>query len=130
MLGTFRGAGRRALKLKILKKLPCNGKGARVMMGGARNVAVQAAADKCPNGRLSDKLPKGMSQEIAEGYDLYKQGRLVSHDIYRGNEWPKWAGAKEYAVPGAPDNQRQHRVEARDQLRGSGRGNARLRPSR
>ncbi|MFE1821522.1 ALF repeat-containing protein, partial [Streptomyces anulatus] len=95
-----------ALKLKILKKLPCNGKGARVMMGGARTVAVQAAADKCPNGRLSDKLPKGMSQEIAEGYDLYKQGRLVSHDTYRGNEWPKWAGAKEYAVPGAPNNQR------------------------
>ncbi|MFD4341017.1 hypothetical protein ACFWPP_28020 [Streptomyces anulatus] len=35
-----------------------------------------------------------------------KQGRLVSHDTYQGRECPKWAGAKEYAVPGAPDSQR------------------------
>ncbi|MFE1368426.1 hypothetical protein ACFW84_29850 [Streptomyces anulatus] len=44
-----------ALKLKILKKIPCEVKGAsgaRVMMGDARTVAVQAAKDKCPNGRL------------------------------------------------------------------------------
>ncbi|MFB7495122.1 polymorphic toxin-type HINT domain-containing protein, partial [Streptomyces sp. NPDC056161] len=62
--------------------------------------------DRCPNGRLSDKLPKGMSNEIAAAYDLYKEGKLVSHDVYNGNEWPKWEGALEYAVPGAGNNER------------------------
>ncbi|MFB7600207.1 polymorphic toxin-type HINT domain-containing protein, partial [Streptomyces sp. NPDC056160] len=62
--------------------------------------------NRCPNGRLSDKLPKGMSNEIADAYDAYKRGDLVSHDTYLGHEWPKWAGAKEYRVPGAGDNER------------------------
>ncbi|KPI23841.1 protein of unknown function DUF312, partial [Actinobacteria bacterium OK074] len=62
--------------------------------------------DRCPNGRLSDKLPKGMTNELASGYDLYKRGQLVSHDVYGGKEWPNWKGALEYAVPGGSDNER------------------------
>ncbi|MFJ7899162.1 polymorphic toxin-type HINT domain-containing protein [Streptomyces sp. NPDC096198] len=62
--------------------------------------------NRCPNGRLSDKLPKGMTNEIADAYDSYKRGELVSHDVYQGREWPKWEGAKEYAVPGGSDRER------------------------
>ncbi|MEU6229335.1 polymorphic toxin-type HINT domain-containing protein [Streptomyces sp. NPDC047042] len=74
------------------------------VLAGATPVLVHN--DRCPNGRLSDKLPKGMTNEVANAYDLYKQGQLVSHDVYRGREWPKWEDALEYAVPGAGDNER------------------------
>ncbi|WP_267883374.1 polymorphic toxin-type HINT domain-containing protein, partial [Streptomyces sp. NRRL S-481] len=62
--------------------------------------------DRCPNGRLSDALPDGMSNNIAAAYDLYKQGMLVSHDVYKGIEHPKWKGALEYRVPGGKETDR------------------------
>jgi RHS repeat-associated protein len=61
---------------------------------------------KCEKPRLSDPLPRGMTKKIVSAYDDYKAGRLTSHDVYQGREHPWWAGAEEYRVPGAADNER------------------------
>ncbi|MGW3275909.1 polymorphic toxin-type HINT domain-containing protein, partial [Streptomyces kronopolitis] len=68
--------------------------------------AVLVHNSNCPKGRLSDRLPPGMSKAIASAYDEYKMGRLVSHDTYSGAEHPWWSGAKEYRVDGAPETAR------------------------
>ncbi|WP_246076530.1 RHS repeat-associated core domain-containing protein [Amycolatopsis cihanbeyliensis] len=60
----------------------------------------------CPNGKLSDPLPRGMNNKIASAYDDVKAGRLTSHDTYAGREHRWWAGAKEYRVPGRPETER------------------------
>lgn len=73
----------------------------------AGNTPVLVHNSNCPlKKRLSDKLPKGMTPNIAKAYDEYKAGRLTSHDVYSGREYPKWKDAKEYAVPGSPNNER------------------------
>ena len=60
----------------------------------------------CPNGKLSDPLPRGMNNKIASAYDDVKAGRIPSHDTYGGREHPWWAGSKEYRVPGRPETDR------------------------
>ncbi|WP_329328773.1 polymorphic toxin-type HINT domain-containing protein [Streptomyces luteogriseus] len=60
----------------------------------------------CPNGKLSDSLPRGMNNKIASAYDDVKAGRIPSHDTYGGREHPWWAGSKEYRVPGRPETDR------------------------
>lgn len=60
----------------------------------------------CPNGKLSDPLPRGMNNKIASAYDDVKAGRIPSHDTYSGREHPWWAGSKEYRVPGRPETDR------------------------
>ncbi|MEQ0558838.1 RHS repeat-associated core domain-containing protein [Amycolatopsis sp. NEAU-NG30] len=62
--------------------------------------------DPCQAGKLSDALPLGMNHKIAEAYDDVKAGRLTSHDIYSGQEYPWWTGSKEYRVPGRPNTER------------------------
>nr|WP_307961417.1 RHS repeat-associated core domain-containing protein [Salinispora arenicola] len=65
-----------------------------------------AVGGKGPKGKLSEPLPQGMNNKIAQAYDDVKAGRLTSHDTYVGREHPWWAGAKEYRVPGRPDSDR------------------------
>ncbi|GAA3872426.1 hypothetical protein GCM10023084_26740 [Streptomyces lacrimifluminis] len=60
----------------------------------------------CPNGKLSDPLPRGMNNKIASAYDDVQAGRIPSHDTYGGREHPWWAGSKEYRVPGRPETDR------------------------
>ena len=60
----------------------------------------------CPSGNLSDPLPKSMPGAIAQAYDDVKYGRLSSHGVYSGREYSWWAGAREYRIPGRPDNER------------------------
>lgn len=60
----------------------------------------------CPNGKLSDPLPRGMNNKIASAYDDVKAGRIPSHDTYGGREHSWWAGSKEYRVPGRPETDR------------------------
>ena len=60
----------------------------------------------CPNGKLSDPLPRGMNNKIASAYDNVRAGRIPSHDTYGGLEHPWWAGSKEYRVPGRPETDR------------------------
>lgn len=60
----------------------------------------------CPDGKLSDPLPRGMNNKIASAYDDVKAGRIPSHDTYGGREHPWWAGSKEYRVPGRPESDR------------------------
>ncbi|WP_416905708.1 polymorphic toxin-type HINT domain-containing protein [Micromonospora echinospora] len=72
----------------------------------AGEVPVLVHNSDCPNGKLSDPLPRGMNNKIALAYDDVKAGRIASHDTYLGREHPWWAGAKEYRVPGRPDSDR------------------------
>lgn len=72
----------------------------------AGDLALLVHNDRCPKGKLSDPLPKGMSNEIALAYDDLVAGKLKPHDIYRGKEHPWWQGAEEYRVPGQGNNVR------------------------
>ncbi|MEW2506006.1 polymorphic toxin-type HINT domain-containing protein [Amycolatopsis sp. NPDC047767] len=74
------------------------------LVAGDRPVLVHNAS--CPSGKLSDPLPNGMNNKIASAYDDVKAGKIASHDTCRGRENPWWAGAKEYRVPGGPENER------------------------
>ncbi|QXV63070.1 polymorphic toxin-type HINT domain-containing protein [Amycolatopsis sp. TNS106] len=76
------------------------------VLAGGTSVLVHNSNSECPNGRLSDPLPRGMNNKIASAYDDVKAGRLTSHDTYQGREHPWWAGAKEYRVPGRPETDR------------------------
>jgi RHS repeat-associated protein len=60
----------------------------------------------CTPGKLSDPLPRGMNNKIAQAYDDVKAGRIASHDTYGGREHAWWKGAKEYRVPGRPETDR------------------------
>ncbi|MCX4729508.1 polymorphic toxin-type HINT domain-containing protein [Streptomyces sp. NBC_01363] len=60
----------------------------------------------CPNGKLSDPLPRGMNNKIASAYDKVKAGEIPSHNTYSGHEHPWWAGSKEYRVPNRPETDR------------------------
>jgi RHS repeat-associated protein len=73
------------------------------VVAGAATVLVHNA---CPNGRLSDPLPRGMNKKIAQAYDDVRAGLLESHGTYSGREHPSWKGAKEFRVPGRPDTDR------------------------
>ena len=113
-----------ALKIKALKGLKSCEKatvsvsGARAPMSDqrARSAAatVRAAAAKCPNGRLSDKLPQGLSKKYVHAYEEIRAGRgspriddeTGMQKVFRGDavhEKP-WAGALEFNVPGADPN--------------------------
>ncbi|WP_269785657.1 polymorphic toxin-type HINT domain-containing protein [Streptomyces buecherae] len=74
-----------------------------VVAGGA---PVLVHNSNCPDGKLSDPLPRGMNNKIASAYDDVKAGRIRSHDTYAGREHPWWAGSKEYRVEGRPDTDR------------------------
>ncbi|MFE1199740.1 polymorphic toxin-type HINT domain-containing protein [Streptomyces olivaceoviridis] len=75
------------------------------VLAGATPVLVHNS-NGCPNGNLSDPLPRGMNNKIASAYDDVKAGQIPSHNTYSGREHPWWAGAKEYRVPGRPETDR------------------------
>jgi RHS repeat-associated protein len=65
-----------------------------------------ASCETAAKPKLSDPLPRGMNNKIAQAYDDVKAGRIPSHDTYGGREHPWWKDAKEYRVPGRPETDR------------------------
>ncbi|MYU21839.1 polymorphic toxin-type HINT domain-containing protein [Streptomyces sp. SID8352] len=65
----------------------------------------------CPNGKLSDPLPQGMSRHFVNAYDEIRAGRGVpqtdpatgAQKVFQGRATheKRWAGALEYRVPGS-----------------------------
>ncbi|MFE1443607.1 polymorphic toxin-type HINT domain-containing protein [Streptomyces sp. NPDC058739] len=65
----------------------------------------------CPTGKLSDRLPQGMSRHFVNAYDDIRAGRGVpqtdpvtgAQKVFQGKATheKRWAGALEYRVPGS-----------------------------
>ncbi|MFJ8795965.1 polymorphic toxin-type HINT domain-containing protein, partial [Streptomyces sp. NPDC102462] len=97
-------AARHFTKRQITHDLTIEGVHTYYVLAGQTPVLVHNS--NCPNGKLSDPLPRGMNNKIASAYDDVKAGRIPSHDTYGGREHPWWAGSKEYRVPGRPETDR------------------------
>ncbi|GLW09130.1 hypothetical protein Misp01_42590 [Microtetraspora sp. NBRC 13810] len=77
-------------------------------LAGAAPILVHNS--NCPNGRLSDRLPQGLSRHFVNAYDDIRAGRGVPQTdpgtgrqrVFQGREehGRSWAGSLEYRVPG------------------------------
>lgn len=81
----------------------------------ATGVVTPVRNGKCPDGKLSDPLPQGMSKHFVKAYDDIKAGRGVpqtdpstgAQKVFQGRapHEGRWAGALEYRVPGTTGDQ-------------------------
>ncbi|MEU4910658.1 polymorphic toxin-type HINT domain-containing protein [Streptomyces fradiae] len=79
------------------------------VLAGATPVLVHNS--NCPTGKLSDRLPQGMSRHFVNAYDDIRAGRGVpqtdpatgAQKVFQGKATheKRWAGALEYRVPGS-----------------------------